>query len=454
MNKNKLIIKLSSVTILIMLLFTGLIFTIQYNIYKTQAFIITDTVRSFLIVDDIRSAKSKLSEGLNFYQSYRIRYSAQDYSEQKITEWPNLTIKQNLVNVPNGEIEYGFSFKYTLVYVSSLNLLAIIFFIFILRRELKLIEENYNLNLERNDLKTRQEVLAKISHDIRSPLAVLEALVSKDGDDGLLIRSAINRLQDIAENILDKRRKILKNEPFNIETFIKTKIIEKSLAQNELFLSDPQGISNIVLEKYLLTEHLSNLLNNSIEATNNIKRRIQISLTKFDTKYVISIKDNGHGFPDSVINNFGQDQLSVGKVNGNGIGLYQLMKDVKRINANVKITNLSPGAEVLISIPRVGKSILVDDDELIRLIWEMEAKKKGIDLIIYTDPLEINVKNLDFETSIYIDSNLKNGQKGEEFAQSLFDQGYKNLILTTGYELKDFKHLTFLKNVIGKNPPW
>ncbi len=102
-------------------------------------------------------------------------------------------------------------------------------------------------------------------------------------------------------------------------------------------------------------------------------------------------------------------------------------------------------------------SILIDDDSLLRMVWETTAKDKNIELITYEDHL-VFMNELDKfckkSCMVYIDSNLKNGFKGEELARSLYDMGFKNLYMETGYEASQFAHLDFLKGVMGKNPPW
>ncbi|MBC8550237.1 MAG: hypothetical protein H8D23_11390 [Candidatus Brocadiales bacterium] len=64
------------------------------------------------------------------------------------------------------------------------------------------------------------------------------------------------------------------------------------------------------------------------------------------------------------------------------------------------------------------------------------------------------LEHLSKDSTFYIDSNLENDVKGEIVAKKLFDLGYRNLYLATGYEPDDFNEFTFLKGVQGKEPPW
>lgn len=55
---------------------------------------------------------------------------------------------------------------------------------------------------------------------------------------------------------------------------------------------------------------------------------------------------------------------------------------------------------------------------------------------------------------IYIDSNLAGGLKGEDIAVKLHELGFPNLYIVSWHEPERFSHLTFLKGVQRKNPPF
>ncbi len=86
----------------------------------------------------------------------------------------------------------------------------------------------------------------------------------------------------------------------------------------------------------------------------------------------------------------------------------------------------------------------------------MAAKANNIELKAYKDAEAFRVvaKHLGPNTSIYVDSNLGNSVRGEVLAKELFEMGFKNVVLTTGYPTSKFKDLPYLKGIIGKRPPW
>ncbi|MGZ3771080.1 MAG: sensor histidine kinase [Bdellovibrio sp.] len=100
--------------------------------------------------------------------------------------------------------------------------------------------------------------------------------------------------------------------------------------------------------------------------------------------------------------------------------------------------------------------ILIDDDELVHLSWRMAAKESQKTLLALKTTEDFNTQKMliDIESNIYIDSNLGNGIKGEDLARQLHAEGFKNLYLATGYEPESFPPMSFLKGIVGKEPPF
>jgi signal transduction histidine kinase len=103
------------------------------------------------------------------------------------------------------------------------------------------------------------------------------------------------------------------------------------------------------------------------------------------------------------------------------------------------------------------EEINIEDDDLLRVVWENKAKKLNVKLLTlnHTSRFEdfksmIDKKN----TLIYIDSNLSdNDLKGEEFAIILNNEGFKNLHICSGYEKERFLNYPWLKYA-GKKIPF
>ncbi len=109
----------------------------------------------------------------------------------------------------------------------------------------------------------------------------------------------------------------------------------------------------------------------------------------------------------------------------------------------------------VISPRRSPDAVLLDDDELVRAAWISVARRASKVLEVYSDPSEMlsQASSLSLSTPIYVDSNLGEGVYGERIAEELFQRGFLNIYIATGYESDRFAAMSFLKGIIGKEPP-
>lgn len=98
--------------------------------------------------------------------------------------------------------------------------------------------------------------------------------------------------------------------------------------------------------------------------------------------------------------------------------------------------------------------ILIDDDEVTRLTWQLASDIKGVPLRTFHDPREFEqvIGTISKESKIYIDSMLADGLRGEDFAKTLFDRGYHNLYLATGHSKSHFPPMSWIREVVDKSP--
>jgi len=140
----------------------------------------------------------------------------------------------------------------------------------------------------------------------------------------------------------------------------------------------------------------------------------------------------------------------------------------KSMELNIKIIPKELASEIKILLPaevlnddvslinESSEIILLDDDELIRRMWTSLASRKSIPLKTFktVDELESSIANFSKNTIFYIDSSLSDHVKGETYSRKLFERGYRNIYLCTGYDASEFSNCDWLKGVIGKSPPW
>ncbi len=101
-------------------------------------------------------------------------------------------------------------------------------------------------------------------------------------------------------------------------------------------------------------------------------------------------------------------------------------------------------------------TVLIDDDDLIAKTWELQAQQKGRSLFRCSSPKEffIAMDTLPSHVAVYVDVNLGFGMQGDLIAKQIFDLGFPNIFIASGYDSNRFKDLKFLKGVVGKDPPW
>lgn len=320
-----------------------------------------------------------------------------------------------------------------------------------------------------------------MSHDIRSPLATLNTVLSEvkgiSNEEKSLLTQAINRINDISNSLLrnTKRDSFVLNEnipPPKLTSSNLSSLIKSIISDKEIEFSDKKNIKinqNIceteafsIIDELEFRRIISNLINNSIESRSNEKTsfKLDINLNIIEKNAVIIISDNGKGIPKELLSTIGIHEFT-NKKNGNGLGLIHAFESIKNWNGSISIDSIiQNGTTVTIKLPLFEEkkkiTLLIDNDELVRLTWELSAKKNKIDFIAICDisKLEEVILNISTESSIYIDSQLDNGFKGEDIAKDLYNRGFKNIFMATGREAEDFKHLKFIKEIRDKATPW
>lgn len=323
----------------------------------------------------------------------------------------------------------------------------------------------------KNEL-TMTKLARQMSHDIRSPLATLNTVI-KDLENipqekNILIEKAMTRIADISENLLS-RTKInttsrslpiyaLKNIASIIQEIIEQKKIEYSNHKNiSISFVNKATAPAAKVDESELKRILSNLINNSIESSKNEGVEIIIELSESNNHLLLKIKDNGKGIDQEILNKLGKQEIT-SKRSGSGIGLIHSFERIKEWGGKINISSqLNVGTSVQIELPLIHRSkvILIDDDELVKITWATSANKHHIDLKTLSNFDEVKelIPNLDYETIFYIDSDLI-GIKGELIAKYLSEKGFQNIYMETGHPPEQYNHLTFLKGVLGKTPPW
>jgi len=100
--------------------------------------------------------------------------------------------------------------------------------------------------------------------------------------------------------------------------------------------------------------------------------------------------------------------------------------------------------------------IFIDDDKTLTEIWEMRAAltKKKIATFNRSEDFKKVMYCYNKDILIYIDSDLKEQIPGEIFAKFLYEHGFHNLYLATGYDKDRFGAMPWIKDIVTKEAPF
>jgi signal transduction histidine kinase len=344
------------------------------------------------------------------------------------------------------------------------------------------------------EIKAKQALInsaAQVSHDIRSPLAalntVLRNLSTIPEDQRILIRNAVRRINDIANNLLVEYRDESKEtvtqkqnvSPELISSLLNSLISEKSAQISEQNIEldleiGPEAFGLFVLiDPVQFKRMISNLLNNAIEAITE-QGEVTVRLEKHQGHARISLQDTGKGMPADVLDKIKQGGTSLNKEGGTGIGISSSLDLIKKCDGHFDmISKVGEGTTVIIDLPISPAPdwfqeqliltpgitlVIVDDDESIHAIWTSRCQpfvssitlkhfhhSKALDEYCAKTDLSKNQFLVDFEL-------LGSSETGLELIEKL-NLSNRAILVTSRYEeVKVRTHAEKLKvKIIPKN---
>ena len=305
----------------------------------------------------------------------------------------------------------------------------------------------------------KAQFAAQIGHDIRSPLAAINAaerdFVSLPEETRFLLKSATSRIVDIANNLLRIEGSNSIQSEATPKPHLLTDIIDSILSEKRAQYSarldiDISSQSNTdvygVFVEVQLQEAkrvLSNLIDNAVEALGR-SGKVVVEISASETEAFIRVIDNGKGIAPDILPKLCQRGQTYGKVGGSGLGLFHAKTVIEAWNGNLEIrSELGCGTNVRLSLLRAkapdwfmseiqlapnARVVVLDDDQSVHRIWRNRASSRhiveaSISFVHISTPEELRmVASSPFEnqTTYFLDFELLNSKEsGLDLAEEL-----------------------------------
>ena len=202
------------------------------------------------------------------------------------------------------------------------------------------------------------DLVAHVAHDLRSPLSVI-SLLSKDHKPtnksaSELMDKAVTRLNAICEDVLRTRQDLMNRKQTGVIS-----VIEQSMALfkaahpqiNIKLVSHQEDILNPLDDLDRFLDILIANARDSIEASQH-PGEIEIEFSSTATSIQIYVKDNGIGFPESLLKE-GPRRGFTTKSQGYGLGLAFIQNRLLQIGGELTLENSeNQQARVTVQYPR------------------------------------------------------------------------------------------------------
>lgn len=273
------------------------------------------------------------------------------------------------------------------------------------------------------------ELSVQVAHDIRSPLAALDMVVKDSAvlpeSDRLLVRTAVSRITDIANNLINQYSLVPElrgaSSPSRgpVDAHLLSPVIENVASEKRMQYRSRIGIEILAkadpgsyglfasIETSEFKRVLSNLINNSVEAIEGIGQ-ISITLSNVGDQVEVAITDTGKGIPGSILPQLMKKGASFGKEGGTGLGLYHAKETVESWGGAIHLESREgTGTTVRLLFPKAqspdwfvselamepGQTVVVlDDDPSIHQVWDGRlhslAEQYGIETVHFSAPAQ------------------------------------------------------------------
>jgi signal transduction histidine kinase len=220
----------------------------------------------------------------------------------------------------------------------------------------------------RDMVRSRDQLLLDVSHELRSPVTRLKVALELTGDADLKARMAA----DLAE------MEIMIGELIELERLRDGRGLKTARQDVVPILEDiarnvhdrPPGVRLVPVKSPVIAEFdadririvIRNLLENAIKYSLPESRAVEISAAENGERISISVSDNGPGIPEDDLPNlfepfFRVDRSRSRKTGGYGLGLSIAKRIVEAHGGTIGVkNNAERGASFIVTLPKAGPS--------------------------------------------------------------------------------------------------
>lgn len=223
-------------------------------------------------------------------------------------------------------------------------------------------EFNQMVDYVEQTLDSQRHLLQDVSHELRAPLARLQAAAGlaeqKWGEDDRTlqrINKECMKLDGLISEILTLARA---RDAEATAPILDVALLCRDLVQDAR-ISGPQHQFDLsldvtegaIIRSEPLSRVVSNLLNNAINHTPE-GTLIKVAVATDNNRLTIRVVDNGPGLPEPILDSIGQPFRRGANSGGYGLGLSIVVRATERVGGEVLFKNLTPmGLQVDIKIP-------------------------------------------------------------------------------------------------------
>jgi len=212
-----------------------------------------------------------------------------------------------------------------------------------------------------NTLKSKDQLLADVNHELKTPLTRLKLALelSKDEASKKSMEEDIKELEDMINELLESHKLTAVADVLNIEEVDLIELIKEvsNAFSTDIKLVDLPGKCVIPGDRKRLKSVFQNIIDNAMKYSLGDSIPIEIKLSIQKNEVIVTIKDDGEGIPEEHLPNifkpfYRVDSSRSKQTGGHGLGLNLCEKIIKAHKGDITIqNNIKRGVIVSIRLP-------------------------------------------------------------------------------------------------------